>query len=81
MLMMSFMLQRQSLTSAGNFLYVKEKTWEVAVFPSGVQGTEDQADIRCLLPCTHLLHTCALSAPTEICLLKQQDSAGLPDMN
>lgn len=76
------MLQRESLTSAGNFLYVKEKAWEVAVFPSGVQWAEDQADI-CLLPYTHLLCTCAFSAPAEICLscFSKRDFAGLPDMN
>lgn len=57
---------KDSLTSAGNFLYVKEKTWGVAVFPSGVHWAEDEAN-NCLLPYAHLIHTCALSVPSEIC--------------
>lgn len=66
MLMMFFMLQRQSSVSAGYFLYVKEKNWEVDVFPSGVRWAEDEAN-NCLLPYTHLIHTCAFSVPSEIC--------------
>lgn len=53
--------------SAGNFLYVKQKPWEEAVFPSGVQWAEGTPDI-CLMPYTHLLFTYVFSAGLEICL-------------